>query len=146
MNAQCALCLRLHEPTPPLGGWIRRDPHWAVSGHPGVAVPGWLAVQTVRHVTTLADLSADEAMGLGPLIRDASRWVQEATGAERTYSYTLGENVRHVHVLLGPPISATDPDGQGARLLSRILQRDATIEDPDTTLRLLSQIARLAEA
>jgi hypothetical protein len=144
MNAECALCVRLHDPNPPPGGWIQRGLHWAISGHPGIAVPGWLAIQTVRHVTTLAELSADETLGLGPVIRDASRWVQQVTGAERTYTYTLGDNVRHVHVLLGPPISVTDPDGHGARLLSRILLRDTTIEQPSASLGILSQIARLA--
>jgi diadenosine tetraphosphate (Ap4A) HIT family hydrolase len=128
--SECPLCDRLSSPMPPSGGWILRDDFWAVSAHPGIAVPGWLALQTTRHVATLAELNDGEAGSLGVLLREMSTALQTVTGADRTYTYALGEGVRHVHVLVGVPLSQSDSVDRGSRLLSRILTRDPTLEQP----------------
>ncbi|MCF6385641.1 hypothetical protein L2K20_01550 [Mycobacterium sp. MBM] len=138
----CRLCGRLASPTPPPGGWIYGDESWAVSAHPGIAAPGWLAVQTRRHVTTLAELNDDEATSLGALLRDVSACLQAVTGADRTYTYALGEGVRHVHVLVGVPLSQSNPEDRGAPLLSRILGRDPTLEQPQRRDQVCAAMTR----
>ena len=140
--SECPLCDRLSSPTPPPGGWIHRDDSWAVSAHPGIAVPGWLALQTTRHVATLAELNDGEAASLGGLLREMSRVLQAATGADRTYTYALGEGVRHVHTLLGVPLSPTNSTDRGSRLLTRILTRDPTLEQPQRRDEVCAAIAR----
>lgn len=140
----CTLCDRVLAPTPPPGGWIHRDHRWAVSGHPGLAVPGWLALQTVRHIATFAELDEPEALTLGPLLREVSRWLHRATGTDRTYTYALGESVRHVHLLVGAPPAGADPDSRGGPLLNRIFGRDPTLIDADGSVVLLAKIAALA--
>lgn len=144
MTDRCLLCDQLNPSTPPRGGWVYRDQLWAVAGHPGIAVPGWLAMHTVRHVATLAELNVDEAHALGPLLRSACRWLQHASGAPRTYIYALGEGVRHVHILLGIPLSDTDTSLRGASLLTRILQRDSTLVDADRYVELIRETAQVA--
>ncbi|WP_319458343.1 hypothetical protein [Mycobacterium sp. RTGN4] len=68
----------------------------------------------------------------------------QVTQADRTYTYSLGEGVRHVHMLLGTPLSSTRPEDRGGLLLSRILGRDDTIVDPAASTRIIEDIARLA--
>lgn len=138
----CPLCDRLASTTPPPGQWIHRDRFWAVSSHPGIAVPGWLAVQTNRHVATLAELNDGEAASLGALLRDVSTWLQAATGADRTYTYALGEGVRHVHLLVGVPLSQSNPADRGGQLLSRILIRDPLLEQPQRRDQVCAAISR----
>ncbi|MDX1872084.1 hypothetical protein SBI67_08135 [Mycolicibacterium sp. 120266] len=138
----CTLCERLTSSAPPPGGWIYQDALWAVSAHPGVAAPGWLAIQTIRHVETLAELDHDEATSLGVLVRDVSTCLQVTTGADRTYTYALGEGVRHVHVLVGVPLSPSNPADRGAQLLSRILARDSILEQPELRDHVCSVLAQ----
>ncbi|ORX12385.1 hypothetical protein AWC31_30810 [Mycolicibacterium wolinskyi] len=138
----CALCERLASSVPPPGGWIYHGELWAVSAHPGVAAPGWLAVQTCRHVETLAELDTDEATSLGILLRDVSTRLQAATGTDRTYTYALGEGVRHVHMLVGVPLSQSNPADRGAQLLSRILARDPILEQPELRDHVCAAVAQ----
>lgn len=140
--SECPLCESLVSSDPPPGGWIFRDEFWAVSAHPGIAAPGWLAVQTSRHVETLAALHDGEATSLGVLLRDVSTWLQAATGADRTYTYALGEGVRHVHVLIGVPLSQSNPADRGARLLSRILARDPILHRPELRDQVCAAVAQ----
>lgn len=128
--------------TPPPGGWIHRDDFWAVSAHPGIAVPGWLALQTTRHVATMAELNDGEATSLGVVLRQMSTVVEAATGADRTYTYALGEGVRHVHFLLGVPLSQENPNDRGPQLLTRILTRDPTLEQPQRRDDVCAAITR----
>jgi diadenosine tetraphosphate (Ap4A) HIT family hydrolase len=55
-----------------------------------------------RHVEHLAELSEDEAAGLGPLVVRTSAAIVRALGAERVYACSFGELVRHVHWYLIP--------------------------------------------
>lgn len=114
-----------------------------MSAHPGIAVPGWLAVQTRRHVARLAELDDRESGSLGVVLRDASTWLESATGADRTYTYALGEGVRHVHIMVGVPQSANQAD-RGAQLLSRILNRDPSLEQPRQRDSVTAETARIA--
>lgn len=139
--SDCELCERLASSAPPPGGWILHDELWAVSAHPGIAAPGWLAAQTSRHVETLAELDDDESASLGVLLRDVSTCLQAVTGADRTYTYTLGEGVRHVHVLIGVPLSQSNPAGRGAQLLSRILARDPLLQQPQRRDQVCAAVA-----
>jgi len=115
-----------------------------VSGHPGLLVPGWLAVQTVRHVESLAELNDLEAAALGPTLRSVSDWLMVATRADRSYQYALGETVRHVHVLVGVPLATDDANGRGGRLLTRILQRDPSLIDGAASADVLARVRAVA--
>lgn len=99
-------------------------------------------MQTTRHVATLAELNDGEVASLGPLLREMSTVLEAATGADRTYMYALGEGVRHFHALLGVPLSQTDSTDRGSRLLTRILARDSTLEQPQRRDDVCAAIAR----
>lgn len=51
-----------------------------------------------RHITSVADMSDDEAKTLGPLNREVSRSLQVVLGCEKTYVVQLAEHQDHPHV------------------------------------------------
>ena len=121
----CVLCERACRLDADDPGWVLRSDRWAVSVHPAVAAPGWVAIQTVRHTDGLADLNAAEAADLGPLLYRVSQAVTRVTGSRRVYTYSLGEGCPHTHILLG----RRAPDCAGAPSSARC----STATSPSST-------------
>jgi len=61
---------------------------------------GLVLIQTKRHATGMAELTAGEAATLGGLIRDVSRALKSCTTAAWTYTFSFTEGFRHVHVIV----------------------------------------------
>jgi histidine triad (HIT) family protein len=59
---------------------------------------GSLMTVTKRHVSSFAELTADEAQALGLLLSRVSRALKAATGAGHAYAYFFGEGFHHLHV------------------------------------------------
>ena len=138
MNAPCALCGRARA-LDSSGGWLLKTSCWAVSPHPALPVPGWVAVQTLRHTEGLGTLDSAEAQTLGPVLSRVSAALVTATESTHIYTYSLGERSPHTHVLMGPP-------GYGARggeFLHRLLRRDQSLADQPTADRTSAQVAAL---
>ncbi|HEV7976872.1 hypothetical protein [Amycolatopsis sp.] len=121
----CVLCDRAGTLAAADPGWLLRTGHWGVSPHPAMPVPGWVAVQTIRHTEGLADLNDAEAAELGPLLSRVSAAVTRVTGSERVYTYSLGEGCPHTHVLVGPP----QRELRGKAFIAALLGRDETLAD-----------------
>jgi diadenosine tetraphosphate (Ap4A) HIT family hydrolase/catechol 2,3-dioxygenase-like lactoylglutathione lyase family enzyme len=87
------------------GGLIHRTRYWLVEHCVGPLGLGTLIVKPERHVTSVADLSADEAAELGPLLRRASAVAGTLVPAEQVYnclwSHAGGRPV-HVHYVVQP--------------------------------------------
>jgi diadenosine tetraphosphate (Ap4A) HIT family hydrolase len=124
----CVLCERARGLDAGDQGWLLRTDSWGVSAHPSIAVPGWVAVQTIRHTEGLADLSRREAADLGPLLCRVSKAVTRVTGSPRVYTYSLGEGCAHTHILVGPPYGAL----RGKAFITALLNRDQSLADPAT--------------
>jgi diadenosine tetraphosphate (Ap4A) HIT family hydrolase len=124
--ASCVLCDRAQALDVNNAGWILHTGRWAVSVHPAMAVPGWVAVQTVRHTEGFADLDAAEAAELGPLLSRVSQALTRVTGSQRVYTYSLGEGCAHTHILVGPPTQEL----RGAALIAALLGRNDSLIDP----------------
>lgn len=94
---------------------------WRVAHDFNSSLAGWLIVAPLRHIRSLDELSADEAVVLGELLRKASIALMAVTGCEKTYVmlFTEAEGFAHLHVHVvprmpdqpddrrGPPCSAT---------------------------------------
>ncbi len=87
------------------GGLIHRTAHWRVEHCIGPLGLGTLIVKPERHVTLVADLSDDEAVELGPLLRDASVVAAQLVESEQVYnclwSHAGGVPV-HIHYVVQP--------------------------------------------
>jgi diadenosine tetraphosphate (Ap4A) HIT family hydrolase len=124
----CVLCERA-EALDVGAGWLLQTERWGVSMHPTMPVPGWVAVQTVRHTEGLADLNHPEAAELGPLLAQVSAAVTRVTGSRRVYTYSLGEGCPHTHILVGPP----HREVRGKAFIAALLNRDQSLADQATT-------------
>jgi diadenosine tetraphosphate (Ap4A) HIT family hydrolase len=87
------------------GGRIHETPSWLVEHCVGPLGVGTLLVKPKRHVTRVSELREDEAIELGPLLRNASRVVDELVDADQVYvclwSHAGGRPV-HIHYVVQP--------------------------------------------
>jgi hypothetical protein len=124
MTDNCALCLRAAA-LDATGEWTWRGDEWAIAPHPGLAAPGWFALQTVTHVEGLLNLSSSQADQLGPLLVTATGALARACGGGPIYAYSIGTGSPHVHILFGPPGMGRI----GKDYLIGLLSRDPTLAD-----------------
>jgi diadenosine tetraphosphate (Ap4A) HIT family hydrolase len=84
----------------------------------GCALPGWVVVVPARHVLSLAELTPEEAAGLGPLLTAVSRAVVEVTGCAKVYLalFAEREEFQHLHVHLIPRQPDLAGDLRGPRV------------------------------
>jgi diadenosine tetraphosphate (Ap4A) HIT family hydrolase len=91
---------------------IRREGRWLLRHHPLPApLPGWLLLDSVRHLGGPADFQAEEALAFGPMLQRASALVRRLSGCDRVYAIAFGEGARHLHVHLIPR-HGRDPDSE----------------------------------
>jgi diadenosine tetraphosphate (Ap4A) HIT family hydrolase len=87
------------------GGLIYRTRFWVVEHCVGPLGLGTLIVKPERHVTSVADLTEDEAAELGPLLRRASAVASTLVETDQVYnclwSHAGGEPV-HIHYVVQP--------------------------------------------
>jgi diadenosine tetraphosphate (Ap4A) HIT family hydrolase len=103
-SADCYSCTQnARDDLPPREG-VYLSPYWRVAHAFDVAIPGWLVLLTRRHVTALDELTADEAAGLGPLLRALTAALREVTGCQKTYValFAEAEGFAHVHFHVVP--------------------------------------------
>jgi hypothetical protein len=124
MSGNCALCLRAAA-LDASGEWTWRGDQWAIAPHPGLAAPGWFALQTVPHVEGILNLSSSQADQLGPLLVAAARALATVCGDGPVYTYSIGAGSPHVHVLFGPPGRGRT----GKDYLIGLLSRDPELAD-----------------
>jgi diadenosine tetraphosphate (Ap4A) HIT family hydrolase len=101
--SRCAACAEMAGSFQAPGGVIVDDGLWYVSHHTGAFTdPGELIVKTRRHCESLAELTPAEANALGPVLRAGVRALERVVVAERIYTVSFNERLRHVHFLLLP--------------------------------------------
>jgi diadenosine tetraphosphate (Ap4A) HIT family hydrolase len=76
---------------------------WVIRRLPaGLGVPGWLMLNSRRHVPGIAHFDDEEAANFGPALRHFERVLEEVTGALRIYTAAMGESFPHFHAHLVP--------------------------------------------
>ena len=87
------------------GGLIHDAEHWRVEHCVGPLGVGTLLVKPKRHVTRVAELTADEAQEQGPLLRRCAAVLDSLLEPEQTYvclwSHAGGKPV-HIHYIVQP--------------------------------------------
>lgn len=97
----CYTCERTRQRdagTAPLWDSIYRTPYWDVAHSYNTALPGWLVLVVRRHIEAIDELSEEEALELGCLLRRVSIVLNELTGCAKTYVIQFAEAVEHPHV------------------------------------------------
>src|SRR5689334_5652118 len=83
--AGCLACDLTHGRRPLPGGRLLTVDGWAVEHSVGPLGLGTLIVKPLRHVTHVADLSAEESATLGALLRRAASAVRTVMAPEQVY-------------------------------------------------------------
>ncbi len=102
----------------PLWDSIYRTDHWDVVHAYDSALPGWLVLVARRHITAVAELTEDEALELGQLIREVSVALKAVTGCVKTYVIQFAEAAEHphVHVHIIPRMADQPEDRRSTRI------------------------------
>ena len=130
-----------------VGGRISRTRFWLVEHCTGPLGLGTLIVKPERHVTSVADLSEEEAAELGPLLRRASLVASQLVEADQVYnclwSHAGGERV-HIHYVVQPVtkeqmsvFAAHGPNLQVAQFALGVSPDPADVERVAEVARLL---------
>lgn len=98
--------------------------------HTAGGIPGWVVVYTHRHIEGVWNLEPEESAELGPLLTRLTGVVRDAIGSELVYVLLLGENERHVHLMLIPRLESTPPEARGPALLG---QAGKLVDAPEAT-------------
>ena len=100
----CFLCLKHtgQEEAPP-GSYIYEDEHWMICHAPARLGPlGTLFIESKRHSLDYAEMTDEESVSLGNIMRKIYRALKIHTQAERIYQVTLLDGVPHYHSWLVP--------------------------------------------
>jgi diadenosine tetraphosphate (Ap4A) HIT family hydrolase len=84
----------------PLWDSILRTNFWDVVHGQGTSLPGWIVLVLRRHVKAMAELTKEETVEMGLLIREVSRALPSIVGCEKTYVVQFAEHPWHPHVHL----------------------------------------------
>lgn len=94
----CELTARRDAGEAPLWDAIYRTPEWDVVHSYNTALPGWLVLVARRHMAAIDEMTDDEAVALGLLIRRVSVALKDVTGCAKTYVMQFAEAAGHAHV------------------------------------------------
>jgi diadenosine tetraphosphate (Ap4A) HIT family hydrolase len=84
--------------TAPHWDCIHRTAYWDVVHSYNTALPGWLVLVVRRHIEAIDELTENEALELGALLRRVSMALKEITGCTKTYVIQFAEAAEHPHV------------------------------------------------
>jgi diadenosine tetraphosphate (Ap4A) HIT family hydrolase len=126
---------------------IGRFGPWVLRHHPLPApLPGWLLLDSRRHVGGPVDFDDVECAALGPMLRRSSALVRDLTGCERVYAIAFGEGARHFHLHLIPRHGA-DPASESWRvadLYRAMLAAERPSADAERVAELVDRARQLA--
>jgi len=108
----------------PIRERIYDDGLWRVAHAFNSSLPGWLVLLPQRHVTSIAELTVDEAALLGPLLHQLSQALHAVVGCEKTYvmQFAEAEGFSHVHFHLVPRMPNLPHEEMGPRIFHFLKQ------------------------
>ena len=114
MSSACYACQHA-APDAPFRERIVREGGWRVAHDFNSSLEGWLIVAPLRHVESLDELTTDEAVALGTLLRGASIALKAVTGCAKTYVmlFAEAEGFAHLHVHVVPRMPDQPDDRRG---------------------------------
>jgi diadenosine tetraphosphate (Ap4A) HIT family hydrolase len=123
-TADCYTCAMRDQADAPPRESIATDAHWRVAHSFNTALPGWLVLVPQRHVTAIADLTDEEAAGLGVWQVRLSRALAKVTGCEKTYvvQFAEADQHQHVHFHVVPRAADMPPEFRGRHVFDLLMR------------------------
>ena len=114
MSSTCYACDQ-SGPDAPLRERFVRAGGWRVAHDFNSSLPGWLILAPLRHILSLDELTVEEALTLGDLLRKASVALKSVTGCQKTYVMLFAEadGFAHLHIHVVPRMADQPDDRRG---------------------------------
>jgi diadenosine tetraphosphate (Ap4A) HIT family hydrolase len=127
---------------------IAGDDHWRVAHCIGTALPGWLVLLPRRHLTSVAELTDAEAVGLGTWQVRLARALHPVTGCTKTYVVAFGEaeGFSHLHFHVIPRASDLADDVRGPGVFGLLNRPEAEQVTVSTMNRIAIAVRAQLEA
>ena len=109
---------------------------WSACVAEGYEAPGWLFLQTIRHVEGPMGMNGEEAGELGVLVAQLSGAIKAVTGAEKVYVLAYGERFPHFHLVLLPRHPFAPPELTGPGLFTKVDE----LADPAEAARVAAAV------
>lgn len=101
---------------------IYRSQYWDVVHSYNTSLPGWLVLIARRHIEAIDELTEEEAIDLGLLMRNLSIALKSVTNCAKTYVIQFAEAADHPHVHFHiVPRMADQPANRRGRKIFRSL-------------------------
>jgi len=121
MSASCFACSQSAQlPSLPPREAVIVEGGWRVAHAFNSALEGWLVVLPLRHVTSMDELTPQEAEALGSLLRRTSRALTTVLGSTKAYVmfFAEAEGFAHLHVHVVPRMPWFTHDQLGPRVFT----------------------------
>ena len=141
-EAPCAVCSQNSGEREVPGGILYADDRWVVlPAPPPYGVPGWMTLQTRRHVAGPAQFNHAEAASFGPVLCYLERVLEEITGALRIYTAAMGESFPHFHCRMVPRYVSmpNDAKGWGVFSLPRLATEGLIVVDESRAVHIIER-------
>lgn len=135
----CELTAKRDAGIAPFWDCIHRTRFWDVVHSYNTALPGWLVLVARRHIEAIDELTDEEAVELGVLLRRVSIALKEVTGCLKTYVIQFAEMAEHPHVHFHIiPRMANQPEN---RLGTRVFGYLGVSEEERVSEQIMNEIA-----
>jgi diadenosine tetraphosphate (Ap4A) HIT family hydrolase len=121
---------------------------WRLAHSFNSALPGWLVLISRRHITSLAQLTPEEAAALGPLLRAASNALETALDAGKAYVifFAEAEGFSHLHVHIVPRAADLAAERRGPAIFEYLKQPESAWVPPTEMDAIALRLRPLIEA
>lgn len=135
----CELINRRDADNAPLWDCIYRTKFWDIVHHNSTTLPGWLVLVIRRHISAIDELTNEEAIELGALLRQVSFALKEATDCIKTYVVQFAEMAEHQHVHFHViPRMANQPENRRG---TNVFEYSGVSEEERVSEEIMNEIA-----
>ncbi len=136
----CELIMRRDINNAPLWDCIHCTPFWDIVHHNSTTLPGWLILVARRHIGAIDELTNEEAIELGILLRHVSLALKQTTGCLKTYVIQFAEMAEHQHVHFHIiPRMANQPENRRG---TNVFEYSGVSEEERVSEQIMDDIAR----
>jgi len=144
-DAQCPICKRQEDNSSP--DIILETKSFVVRHSRETNIPGYLVIEANRHILDLTEATDEEANGYGSLLKHVMSLIRKLTGAERIYTFSLGEAVPHFHVHVIPRTDSLPRFFRGRGIMSYPLEpglKEEQMQEVCKSLRYIVKTSAIA--
>ena len=118
--SECRMCTLVKQRETSRAAWqsILPAAHFTVAHADNSSLPGWTVMASNRHVASLDQLTEEEAVELGVMIRRISIALKAAVGCDKTYVLQFAEKVPHIHVHIVPRMPDLEEGSKGPKIFN----------------------------